>query len=121
MSRRWAKAKQFVQDNQPTIFDQTEQAKQQGMEASYQHADSLWKREAAATLQLLIKQQRFITSEDIITILEERGITTGTNKAIGAIMQAAKRSGQIQATDQWRESKLKRRHKAPVRVWEAIR
>lgn len=101
-----------------SIFDQV---KQQGIEASYQNTTTYWKEEAGAALQLLAKLQRFITSEDIIVLLEKKGITTSNNKALGAVMQSAQRSGLIKPTGDWKTSQLKRRHGAAIRVWASTR
>jgi len=107
--------------NQQTIFDQSIREKTLGIEASYRNTSTTWKEEAGAALQLLARMQRFITSEDVIVLLEKKGVTTGNNKAMGAVMSAAQRSGLIKPTGQWQTSKLKRRHGAPVRVWEVAR
>jgi hypothetical protein len=103
---------------QQTIYDQ---AKQQGIEVSYGNTTSEWKAEAGNALQILCKRQNFITSEDVIVLLESAGITTGNNKALGAVMQSAQRAGLIKPTGEWQTSKLKRRHGAPVRVWKVVR
>lgn len=93
--------------------------KQRGIEVSYANASTVWKEEAGATLQVVAKTQKFLTSEDVITVLEKKGVTTGNNKAMGGVMQAAHRIGLIRPTGEWRSSKLARRHAAPLRVWES--
>lgn len=104
-----------------TIFDQSQRSKQQGIEVSYRNTTSYWKAEAGEALQILCKQKNFITSEDVIVLLEKAGITTGNNKALGAIIQSAHRAGLIKPTGDWKTSQLKRRHGAPVRVWQVVR
>jgi len=118
---RWAKAKQQAQTLQPSIFDQAERAKTEGMEVSYRNAGTYWQDKASEVLQELIRSNRYVTSEDVIIELENRGITTGNNKALGALMTAAKRAGQIKPTGEWTTSKLKRRHGAPLRKWETVK
>lgn len=103
---------------QQTIYDQE---KQRGIEVSYGNTTTEWKEEAGSALQILAKLQRFITSEDIIVLLEKKGVTTGTNKALGAVMQAAHRSGLIKPTGEWKTSQLKRRHGAPLRIWSTVK
>ncbi len=114
------KKKQETVDQQ-TIFDQTMREKTLGMEASYLHTSTVWKEEAGAALQILARRQKFITSEDVIILLERKGVTTGNNKAMGAVMSAAHRSGLIKPAGHWQPSKLKRRHAAPIRVWTVVR
>lgn len=120
---RWAKKSNnpVTVTNQHSIFDQAKRAMVQGREAAWQHADSHWKRRAGEILQELIIARKFITSEDVIMRLESEGITTGNNRAIGALMSAAKRAGQIKPTGEYKESRLKRRHKAPLRIWQIVR
>lgn len=101
-----------------TIFDQAERKKVQGMELAWFNADTLWKRRAAEILKDLLSTETYLTSEDIIERLETEGITTGNNRAIGSLMTAAHKIGLIQSTGQYRESKLVRRHHAPIRIWE---
>lgn len=103
---------------QQSIYDQ---AKERGIELSYKNTSSVWKEEAGAALHVISRRQRFITSEDIITLLEKKGVTTGNNRAIGAVMRSAKRAGLIKPTGEFRVSKLARRHGGPIRVWEVIR
>lgn len=95
--------------------------KQRGMEASYSSTTTRWKEEAGVTLNNLIQVKDTITSEDIIISLEKRGITTGNNKAMGALMTAAQRSGLIQPLPEYKQSALPRRHKAPIRVWKVVK
>lgn len=102
---------------QLSIYDQ----KQRGIEVSYANTSTEWKEEAGAALQILAKLQRYITSEDIIILLEKKGLVTGNNRSLGAVMQAAQRSGLIKPTGQWKTSQLKRRHGAPLRIWEVVR
>lgn len=104
---------------QQSIFDIAEKKKQEGIELVYRHANSHWKREAAATLNIVAKRQKHLTSDDVLIPLELRGITTGDNRAIAAILQAAARMGLIESTDRFIRCRRKTRHGAPIMVWKS--
>lgn len=104
---------------QQSIYDQAERAKQEGMEVSYRNAESVWKNAAAARLRWLAEHCREFTSDQVVTYLDDQGITTGNNSALGAIFTAAARMGIIQATGYYKESTRPSRHQAPVRIWKS--
>lgn len=104
---------------QTTIFDQAEKAKREGIELVYQHANSVWKKAAAEQLLHVCKSKRRFTSEDVLIPLEERGITTGDNRAIAAILESARRMGLITSLDVFVRSRRKSRHGAPIMMWES--
>lgn len=108
-------------NNNLTIFDQTERRKLQGIEAVYQHANTHWKVAAVEQLQQVIQSKDRFTSDDILMPLEQRGITTKDTRAIAAILLAAKRVGQIRATNIFVKCRRKSRHNAPVMVWQVVR
>lgn len=126
MAVRWKKSKKptFGQIPQPSIFDvpvQAERQKIEGMEAAYNHADSEWKRAATAYLHELIGTKQFVTSEEVVLYLNSKGIVTGENRAMGAIMSAFARAGLIRSTGRFTESRRPECHKSPVRIWESIK
>lgn len=102
---------------QKSVFDQAEQKKQQGIEVSFRNASSVWKDAATKRIQYLVKHRREFTSDDVVIYLDNQGIVTGNNSALGAIFQAFSRAGLIQDTGRFKESVRPSRHKAPVRIW----
>jgi post-segregation antitoxin (ccd killing protein) len=104
---------------QQSIYDLAERRKQEGIEVSYRNAESIWKKAATARLRWLAENCREFTSDQIVTYLDEQGITTGNNSALGAIFQAAARMGIIQPTSYYKESIRPKRHQAPVRIWRS--
>ena len=102
-----------------SIFDQTEQRKQVGIELVYQHANSYWKQAAAERLLEVINTQEYLTSDDVLENLETRGITTGDNRAIAAILMSASRMGLITSTDTFVRCRRKSRHHAPIMRWKS--
>ncbi len=100
-----------------SIFDQAERAKQQGIEASYQHATSIWKNAAVEALMTLAKAKPEFTTDELWDLLAEKGVHTGEPRALGSIMQSAHLSGMIKSTGKYVPSY--RRHKAPIILWQS--
>lgn len=123
MPTRWKRPKvQFgdkIVTGQKTIFDQAEQAKQQGMEVSYRNADSVWKKAARDRIKHLAENTSQFTADDVIDYLDQQGIVTNNNSALGAIFQAFARAGIISSTDLFKVSRRPSRHQAPIRVWQS--
>lgn len=122
---RWKRPKkklvfgQTVPKSQQSIFDIAERKKTEGMEVAYRNADTEWKRAAVEQVQFLVDTQRFFTSEDAVLRLNELGIVTGENRAMGAIMKAFERAGQIVSTGRFSVSRRPECHKSPVRIWQS--
>lgn len=106
--------------NQASIFDQAEQAKHEGMEVSYRNAGTAWKRAAADRVRSLAKRRKYFTADDVIEWLDNNGIVTGENRALGAIMQSASRMGLIKHTNEFRRCRRPGRHGGTVAVWESM-
>lgn len=103
-----------------SLFDQSERKKIEGMEASFRHADSEWVKAANARIKKLVDLKTPFTSDDVVEYLDTKGVVTGNNSALGAIMQSWQRSGQIQPTGIYLPSRRVKRHKAPVRQWVGL-
>ena len=102
-----------------SIFDQVEREKQQGIEASYQHANSYWKSVASDAIRTVAQTHQEFTVDDVTEVINKTGVTTGEGRAIGAIMQSASRAGMIQKTGQYRECKIPRHHGLPKAIWRS--
>ena len=101
---------------QSTIFE-AERRATEGMEASYKNSDSQWREAVEDQLREVLATKETFTSEDIIGPVEERGVFTKTNSALGAIIRGAQRAGVIEPTGQYTMSVRPSRHRAPLRVW----
>ena len=102
-----------------SIFDQHERKKQEGIEASYRHADSYWKSAASKALMELAEQGGEFTADDIWPILAKQGIHTSNNSALGAIMQGAARAGMISKTGSFKVSTNPSNHDRPITIWKS--
>lgn len=105
---------------QTTVFDQAERLKQQGMEAAYQYADLDWKKIASDALRKCAETKPEFTTDDMWEIINQTGIVTSENRAMGAIMQSAARAGIITSTGYFLPSKRVSKHKSPTRVWQSL-
>lgn len=105
---------------QQTFYDQTEKAKQEGIELVFHNANTSWKKLAAKKLMEVANTKKLFTSDDILMPLEAEGIVTKDNRAIAAILQAASRMNLIKATGIFLTCKRRSRHYAPIRQWESL-
>lgn len=113
---RWSKPKP---NTSMSLFDQNEKKKQEGIEASYQGADSYWKNAVREALVQCAKNYKEFTTNEVWDIVDGLGITTGENRAMGAVMQAASRSGMIRKTGQYKESRRRSQHNQPIAIWKS--
>ena len=102
-------------------YGPAERARDEGIELVHRHADTDWKRAARQRLQEICRTHDTFTSDDLLIHLEERGIVTGDNRALAAILIGARKAGQIEATDNWVPTKRKASHRRPIRVWRVIK
>lgn len=102
---------------QGTIFDQVERKKQAGIEVAYQYADLDWKKIASdAVRDCALTMPEFSTNE-VWDKINYTGVTTHTNRALGAIMQAAARAGMIKKVGYIASNKS---HNSPIILWQSI-
>jgi hypothetical protein len=99
-----------------TIFDQVERAKQQGIETAYQYANLDWKNIASKAVTKCAMELPEFSTNEVWEEINKTGVTTHTNRALGAIMQAAARSGMIKKVG-YVGSKLA--HASPVTLWQS--
>lgn len=83
------------------------------------NADFTWKLEAEATLMRLIKQDHDFTSEDVLRILEEKGVTTHEKRALGGLMQRLSKQGYIRFI-RYTKATRDSRHGAPIALWRPV-
>ncbi len=101
---------------QPTIFDQVQRAKQEGIEVAYQYASLDWKKIASDAVTKCAMQMPKFSTNDVWDEINKTGVTTRTNRALGAIMQSAARSGMIKKVG-YVGSRLA--HSSPVTLWHS--
>jgi hypothetical protein len=104
---------------QRSIFDAAGQKEAEGMELAYVGANARWQSAAAKRLRYLARTRQYFTSDDVLSSLEQRGIFTGDNRALGAIFTAHQEAQWILATGKFMMSRRRQRHRAPVRVWKS--
>lgn len=87
--------------------------------SSLANANDLWKQEAKAAVHLLIRIGNDFTTDDVHRLLEEKGVHTHNNSAIGGIMQGFSRQGYIRFLRHVNSSR-KTRHSSTVRLWRPL-
>jgi len=118
---RWRKItpKAIVQSKQRSLFDQAERKKQEGINASYNRTSTIWKEAAAEALIAVAKANYQFTSDKVWEYLASIGVHTGDNRALGAVMQAGRRSGVIEFTGSYRPTIRPVGHKSPKAIWRS--
>lgn len=101
---------------QPTIFDQVERKKQEGIEVAYQYANVDWKQIASDSVRQCAMTMPEFSTNDVWYLINRTGITTRTNRALGAIMQSAARSGMIRKQGYIASGKA---HNSPIILWQS--
>lgn len=102
---------------QQSIYDLVERKKHEGMELSYRNSDSVWRNAVNERIADIRQTHETFTSDDIITYLDEQGIVTADNRALGAILIAHARAGLIESTRTQVKCKRKKRHHGYVTLW----
>lgn len=102
---------------QATIYDLARQQKHEGMERSYLNSDSEWRKAVNERMTEIMSSKETFTADDVIIPLDERGIFTRDNRALGAIFTAYARTGLIENTRTQVVCKRKKRNNGYVTVW----
>ena len=91
--------------------------KADGMDRVDKNANPEWKDAALKSIQHRARHCASVTANDVFADLEQIGLHTHENRALGAVFQKAARMGWIVKTDRTVASTRKSRHSGDVRVW----
>jgi hypothetical protein len=92
---------------------------EEGIVKAETNANPVWLSEAETIILKLAQTGKFFTSDNVIEQLNDKGITTHNNSALGGVFLRLKNSGVIEPCG-YRLSKRRSRHKAPVRIWRGV-
>ena len=95
------------------------ETKDQAMARVDRNANTEWKDAALKSVQHRARHCASVTANDVFADLEQLGIHTHENRALGAVFQKAARMGWITKTDRTIPSTRKTRHSGDVRVWSS--
>ena len=98
---------------------QAQAAKTEAMERVERNACTEWKDAALKSVQHRARHCASVTANDVFADLEQLGLHTHENRALGAVFQKAARMGWIIKTDRTVPSTRKSRHAGDVRVWSS--
>lgn len=93
-------------------------AGQESIDTAAEHADPAWLAAAREEVQRLAGMRVLFTTDDVWAALAERGVTTHEPRALGSVMQAARRAKLIVPVG-YRSSSRPECHGRPVRTWGA--
>jgi hypothetical protein len=85
------------------------------------NADPAWKALAYDAVIEVARTHVTFTTDEVWFVLAERNVRPPHEpRAMGAVMQRAKREKVVRATPEFRETTRPQAHCAPVRVWESL-
>lgn len=102
----------------PGLFD-GQQRRDDAIDRVGEHADTEWKAAVALAIRFCAKTRDAFTTDEVWSLLTGRD-ATHEPRAMGAMMQEAKRAGVIAPTKEWRESARPECHARPCRVWRSL-
>jgi hypothetical protein len=102
-------------NEQTDLFNQA--AKEEAIDRVERNANPDWKEAALKSVQHRARHCASVTANDVFADLEQLGLHTHENRALGAVFQKAARNGWIAKTDRTVPSTRKTRHSGDVRVW----
>lgn len=106
---------------QPTLDDAlaaTFAAAQDGMDRAERHADPDWKDACRRIIKSLARSGEPFTSDDVCAALDRVPESTHDRRAVGPMIAAAGRRGEIVKTGGWRRST--RRHGSMQWLWIGV-
>ena len=104
-------------DQLPLIDLDARSLKEEALERVDRNANSEWKDAALKSVQHRARYCASVTANDVFADLEQLGLHTHENRALGAVFQKAAKLGWIVKTDRTVPSTRKTRHSGDVRVW----
>lgn len=97
------------------LFNQA--AKEEAIDRVQRNASPAWKEAALKSVQHRARHCASVTANDVFADLEQLGLHTHENRALGGVFRTAARNGWIVKTDRTVPSTRKTRHSGDVRVW----
>ena len=101
--------------------DEGDEARERAVTQVADHADQTWMATALAIVDGLSQTRSEITTDDVWEVLDDLDTETHDNRAMGAVMIEAGRSGWLHRTDTTTLSRRAINHRRPVRVWRSLR
>ena len=103
----------------PDLFDwqqTTEQARDEAIARARDHAPTDWYERALQAVQALARRLYEFTTDEVWAEVKEH---PPEPRALGAVMEEARRNGWITRTDRTRKSVRRDCHGRPVRLWQS--
>ena len=100
-------------------MDAGQMALDEALDRVERNANDEWLAAADYAVAKVALRKRSLTSDDVWEVLDGMDVQTRDGRALGAVMDKAKRDGIIIATGMFTRSRRPTRHKGPVQVWES--
>ena len=101
------------------LFTRKSKEVKQYIDDAYDNSNLEWRLEAENILWKLCRSHRFVTSDDVMSQLENKGVETHNGSALGGVFVKAKNNGWIKEYG-FSQSRRRSRHQAPIRVWKSL-
>lgn len=98
-----------------------EKAKDRAIYVAGAFADPDWYRAAELALEQLINRGLPFTSDGLWYLLDQMEVSTDEPRALGAVINRARKAGRINATGEYRKSTRPECHRRPLTVWRPTR
>lgn len=82
-------------------------------------ANETWKEAALKTVELLARSREIVTSDAVVTAMENLPVRTHEPRALGPIMLRARKMGLIEKTNEFIPTERDTAHGSPMRVWKS--
>jgi hypothetical protein len=92
---------------------------EEGIQVSFNFANSDWKEAAASAVRLTAQELPLFTVDDVYARIEKM-VQTQNTSALGQIMRNAAKEGLIEKTAGYQRSARPQRHSAPQPVWKSL-
>ena len=104
---------------QPTLWSYAEsvRARDKGIALAEYGATQAWRADALNAVHACAQVYAEFTADDVWLILKRR---TGEPRALGSVMQSARRKGWIAPTDRFTPTHKTSQHAQPIRVWKSL-
>lgn len=91
-----------------------------GVATSRDHAPESWRDDKQLVVRELATRQPFITSDDVWEAVGTHAMRLANPSALGSVFRSAAKAGDIELTEERRESQRPATHRRPLRVWRSL-
>ena len=108
-------------EEQIALFDPVkgERLKEAAIAQALRHAREEWREKAMGAIEMCALRYASFTTDQVELMLGYQTCKTHDTRALGGLMQTARRRGWIDPTDRVEASAMSRNHRRPKRIWRS--